>query len=47
MVYNEENIKKRTKRDLGLLLVALPIIGIIIIIMEWQIVLGWFKNLFE
>jgi|GEM_PF-1772155 hypothetical protein len=47
MVYDEENIKKRTKRDLGLLLVSLPIIGIIIIIMEWEIVLGWFKNLFE
>lgn len=47
MIYDEENTKKRMKRDFGLLLVVLPIIGIIMIIDKWEIVWGWFKNLFE
>jgi len=46
-MYDEENIKKRTKRDLGLLLVVLPIIGIIMIIDEWEFIWAWIKNLFE
>ncbi len=44
MIYDEENTKKRMKRDLGLALVILPII---IIIMKWEIVWVWVKNLFE
>ena len=47
MIYDEENTKKRMKRDLGLLLVVLPIIGIIMIIDKWEIVWAWVKNLFE
>lgn len=44
MVYEEENIKKRIKRDLGLSLVVLPIVGIIMIINKWEIVWAWVKN---
>lgn len=47
MIYDEKNIKKRTKEGLGLLLIALPIIGIIMIIKNWEIVWAWVKNLFE
>jgi len=46
-MYEERNTKNRIKRDLGLALIVLPIIGIIVLIQEWETVWAWIKGLFE
>jgi hypothetical protein len=37
-MYEERNIKSRFKRDLSLVLIILPIVGIFALIKEWETV---------